>query len=674
MSDLPLIPLILAARPICWLRLLLLMALLLGGVPALLPAARAQIVDDSTKNRYGARTTFILREADMMRGDTVGRMIDTTLTRLPQNRYWVHDSAYYQDLGNFGTASRHLLWQPNTEIGARLGRNVFDRYVRNASTIPYYDTRSPYTFFRFHQGNPYEQIFELGYTRSLKKDLNVGFAYERFGSNKAVAVQSTRAGQVEHSNFLLFVRYQTSDDRYHLMANLTTARHRAVEQGGIIPLPTDMLEGTDGKKVDLSKLFDYQREEVRLTNAVNRDDRDQVHLAHTYRLLGRGLTAYHIADWTRRQNKYFDDQLIVTQSAIPSRQGTFRYDLRRFSNTITDDRADFRQIENTVGVMGNSPTVAYRLYGKQRTYSLESRSRYGSNTITVEKLNYPADSVRATQFFLGGSAGFTYKQFEIQTSGEVKVPQNFKEIINLKKTEYIFRGNTNLGPVRVDGLITSYSPTLTEQRFEGNHAVWYNKSFNNTQVQHVQGAINQKFGNQYAQLVGAFANVSNLVYYNRQAVPAQLTDSRQIVSLTAQHKLNVGHLFFDNQATYTKVLNGTEGLRFPWLVGESRLYFQGYVFKKALFGQFGVQAYFQSRWKPYDYNPTTQQFFFQDHFTIRNTPIADVFVSADIKTVNVFFKMAYVNQFLPQSGYYTTPYYAGLPRRLQFGIRWQFFN
>jgi hypothetical protein len=657
-----------------WLRLLLLVVLLLGGVPALLPTTQAQIVDDSTKNRYGARTTFILREADMMRGDTVGRMIDTTLTRLPQNRYWVHDSAFYQDLGNFGTASRHLLWQPNTQIGARLGRNAFDRYVRNASTIPYYDTRSPYTFFRFHQGNPYEQIFELGYSRSLKKDLNVGFAYERFGSNKAVAVTNTRAGQVEHSNFLLFVRYQTSDDRYHLMANLTTARHRAAEQGGIVPLSTDVLPDSDRNRIDLSKLFDYQREEVLLSGALNRDDRDQVHLAHTYRLLGRGLTAYHIADWTRRQNKYFDDQLIVTQSAIAGRVGTFRYDTRRHSNTITDDRADFRQVENTVGVMGNSPSVAYRLYGKQRTYSLESRSRYASNTsstITEERLNYRSGT---TQFFLGGTAGFRYKEFAIETSGEVKLPQDFSELIHISKTEYILRGATSFGPVQVDALLTSYSPTLTEQRFEGNHASWQNDNFSNTQVQQVRGLLSQQLGRHHLQLVGSFAHITNLVYYNEQAVPTQLTDARQVFSLTAQHKFNVGHLFLDNHATYTEVLNGTVGLRFPRLVGESRIYYQGYVFKKALFGQFGVQTYFQSRWEPYDYSPSTQQFFFQDHFTIRNTPIADVFLSADIKTVNIFFKMAYVNQFFPQSGYFTTPYYAGLPRRLQFGIRWQFFN
>ncbi|SNC62072.1 Putative porin [Hymenobacter gelipurpurascens] len=657
-----------AVAPAYWsplVRPLLLLVLLLG----LWPAAQAQIVDDSTKNRYGAHTTFILRESNLMRGDTVGQIIDSTLTRLPQNRYWVHDSAFYQDLGNFGTASRHLLWEPNGQLGARLGRNAFDRYARDASNIPYYDTRSPYTFFRFNQGNPYEQIFELSYARSIKKAVNVGFAFERFGSNKILAVSNPRAGQVEHTNFLLFLRYQNKNDRYHLMTNFSTARHRAAEQGGIVVQPEDI---RDDGSVNLKQSFDYGDEEVRLVGAINRDDRDRFRLAHTYRLIGRGLTAYHVADWSRQQNKYTDDQLLNTSTGLP------RYDLRKHSTTITDDRADYRQFENTVGVMGNTPSVAYRLYGKVRNYKLESRVRKDDTDLgfTREELQYTQND--GPQLFLGGTAAFRYKQFAIEAAGEVKVPGKFKEIIQIDQTEYRFTGLARLGPLSGELLFTGYSPTLTQQRLEGNHFSWDNTTsateFSNTQVQQARVLINQKLGNQYLQLVGTAANITGLVYYNEQAVPAQLDDERQVLSIMARHRFNVGHFFMDNQATYTKVTGGTIGLQIPELVGESRLYYQGYVFKKALLGQVGVQTYFQSRWQPYDYSPSTQQFFIQDHFTIRNTPIADAFVSADIKTLSIFFKMAYINQFLPQSGYFTTPYYTGLPRRLQFGIRWQFFN
>ncbi|WP_139921602.1 putative porin [Hymenobacter sp. DG01] len=651
-------------------------AALLAGLGALSGTAQAQITDDSTKVRYGAHTTFILREADVFRGDTLGRMVDTTLTRLPQSRYWTYDSTYQQNLGNFGTASRRLLWTPNTQLGARLGRNVFDQYVRDAATIPYYDTRSPYTFFRFFQGNPFEQVFELSYARSIKKAFNVGFAYERFGANKYLAdVSGNQAGQMEHSNFLLFVRYQSPDDRYHALANFSTARHRVVEQGGVRPLASDTLDGGRGQ-VDLSKLFDYEDEEVYLTNAVNRDDRDRVRLAHTYRLLGRGLTVFHIFDWSRQLNKYTDDRLNLVQGVSEF------YPNVLLSQATTDDRAEFRQLENTVGVMGNSNTVEYRLYGRQRAYSLITRANYGQPAVLREALPERADN----QFFVGGTAAFRYRQFAIETAGEI-LPT-----LNIKDSEYWLRAGTRLGPLSGEVLSTSYSPTLTEREVKGNHYRWrqsadsagvygYLHNFRNTQVQQLRVRLSRQLGRHYLELVGTVANINNLIYFDEAGLPQQRGEAQQLATLMTRYRVNVGHFYWDTQATYTA--GGEDentraadkgGIRVPRLVGDSRLYYQGYVFRKALLTQIGVQGYFQSRWKAYDYSPSTQQFFLQDHFTIRNTPLVDVFLSGDIKTVGVFLKMAYVNQFLPQSGYFTTPYYVGMPRRFQFGIRWQFFN
>ncbi|MBT9395387.1 putative porin [Hymenobacter sp. NST-14] len=645
----------------------LLLAVLLPG------RAQAQILDDSTQNRYGARTTFILQERDLLREDTVGRMIDTTLTRLPQSRYWTYDTTFQQDLGNFGTASRPLLWEPNRQLGARLGRNVFDKYARDAADVKYYDTRSPYTFFRFHQGNPYEQIFEFSYARSLKKRFNAGFDYERFGSNKAVAVTNTKTGLAEHSNFLFFVRYQSLNDRYRAMANFSTARHTVAEQGPIVPQPAQLDTLPDGTIYpDLSLLFNYQRETVSLTQARNRDSRDRVRLLHSYRLLGRGLTAFHIFDWSRQLNKYTDTELL-----LPSGERNPFYPELRLSTAATDDRAEFRQWENTVGLMGNSKTVEYRLYARQRYYSLATRVAFGEPAVLQDSLGDRSGS----QLFLGGTAAFRYRQYAIETAGEIK-----PDLQDPTQTEYWLRGRAVLDFLSAELLLTSVSPTLTEQQFEGNHYAW-NKSFSNTQVQQLRVRAARQLGRHYLEAVGTGANIANYIYYSidpnsqtdrvhmARSGPFQQGETFRLVTLMGRYRLNVGHLFFDNQATYTYGAGADNpALRIPKLVGESRLYYQGSVFRNALFGQVGVQGYFQSRWKAYDYSPSTQQFFVQDHFTIRNTPVVDVFLSADIKTVSIFFKMAYVNQFLPQNGYFATPYYAALPRRLQFGLRWQFFN
>ncbi|WP_165768339.1 putative porin [Hymenobacter amundsenii] len=642
-------------------RLLLAVLLLsLGLRPA---GVRAQILDDSTQNRYGARTTFILKERNLLREDTVGRMIDTTLTRLPQQRYWTHDTTFQQNLGNFGTASRPLLWEPNRQLGARLGRHAFDQYARDAADINYYDTRSPYTFFRFFQGNPYEQVFELGYTRSLKRRLNVGFNYERFGSYKSVAATSTRSGQTEHSNFLLFARYESPNNRYRAMGNFSTARHTAAEQGGIVPQVADT---TDSGQVDLTQLFDYQREVVNLTTAKNRDDRDRVHLLHSYRLLGRGLTAFHVFDWSRQLNKYTDTKPVLASGVV----NPFYPASVRLSTAATDDRAEFRQLENTVGVMGQSAAVQYRIYARQRIYSLETKAAIGVPAVVRDTI----DGRSSSQYFFGGTAAFQYRQFAVETAGEIK-----PDLKDPTQTEYWLSGRTRLGLFSGEVLLTSVAPTLTEQQFSGNHFVW-NTNFDNVQVQQFRVRAARQVGIHQLEAVGTVANVVNYIYYGAAADGQHLGGPRQagafqFTSLMARYHVTIGHLNFENQATYTVGAGpDNEALRIPTLVGESRLYYQGKVFKNALFGQVGVQAYFQSRWKAYDYSPSTQQFFVQDHFTIRNTPVVDVFVNADIKTVGVFFKMAYVNQFVPQNGYYTAPFYAGLPRRLEFGLRWQFFN
>jgi Putative porin len=653
------------------------MAALLGA--GLLPATgHAQVLDDSTKVRYGAHTTFILKERDLLREDTLGQVIDTTLTHLPQQRYWAHDTTFQQDLGNFGTASRRLLWEPNLELGARLGRNVFDKYARNSADIPYYDTRSPYTFFRFHQGNPYEQIFELSYARSLKKHFNAGFAYERFGANKAVAVTNTKTGQVEHSNFLFFVRYDSPAGRYHAMANINTSRHKVAEQGGILPQrvtnnPDAPSDFDENGKVILSQLFDYQLEVVNLTKALNYEDRDELRLAHTYRLLGRGLTAYHIIDYRRQFNKYTDE-------ALSSTNGIARfYPLIRRSSVQTDDRAEFRQLENTAGFMGNTRAVEYRVYARLRNVDLDTRSRSDEPGPALKRLQ-PVDT---TQLFVGGTAAFQYRQFAIETAGEIRPTAKLSE---LGSTEYWLRGTARLGPVSGEVLLSSYAPTLTQQRFEGNHYSWdhtagSDDSFENTQVQQLRLRAARQLGIHYLEAVGTVANMQNLVYYTANApggqfgAPQQLGSARQLTTLMARYRLTWGKFVADNQATYT-VGAGSDnpGLRIPAVVAESRVYYEGYLFKKALLGQVGVQGYFQSRWKAYDYSPSTQQFYVQDRFTIRNTPVVDVFLSGDIRTVGIFLKVAYVNQFLPQPGYFATPYYAALPRRFEFGLRWQFFN
>ena len=684
----------------------LLAVLLLGA-----PAARAQIVDDSTKVLYGPKTTHVIYEAEVLHDSTAGLPVDTTLTKLPQTRFWFHDSTFQQDLGTVGSASRPLLYQPNLQLGARLGRNVFDKYARDAAQVPYYDSRSPYSFFRILQSTAGEQVFEISYSRSLKKNFSVGAAYERIASNKIVGTTSGAVGGVglvEHSNLLFFGRYQTEDARYHLLVNVNTSSHRAVEQGGIRPIRSELVDSTSATDIAPSRgfpnnlLLNLSSQAVNLNQAQNAEDREQFHLFQSYRLLGRGLTAYHVLDARRQYNSYSD-------AAIPYNSvGNLQFypitvPLR--TRAVTLDRADYKQVENTFGVTGHSSTVEYRLYGRLRDAQLVTQTN--SNILippttptglpTPATMLVPALPKRTyNELFLGGTAAFTYHAiYAVEVAGEVKPPSLNPFSKPLNGGEYWLRGNVRTGPLAVEALLTSYSPTLTQQEFVGNHYQWYHSAnkvpdndtimfrkstvFANTSTQQLTGRLHQKlpgFANHLLEANLSVVNLANYVYYDSLGEPNQQKNNKQLIIGFARHRVRLGRFAFDNQATYTKGAESTTGaLRIPSLVTESRAYYQSYIFGKAMFTQIGLEFYYQTKFKGYNYSPSTQQFYLQNDFTIRDYGVASAFFSADIKTVSVFLKVPYLNQgLLGHAGYFATPYYAGYPRRFQFGLNWKFFN
>ncbi len=662
----------LKAWPLRWCVLGLL--LLLAGWA---PYAQAQVLDDSTKVLYGPKTTRIIYEADILRDSTSGTPLDTTLTSRPQARYWLYDTTFQQDLGALGTASRPLLFQPVLQLGARFGRNAFDRYARDATKIPYYDSRSPYSFFRLVQSGSGEQIFEISYSRSLRKNFSVGVAYERIASNKILAARSSRDGLVEHSNLLFFSRFQTDNERYHLLFNFSNVRHRALEQGGIWPVSRRLPSGRD--TIRLTDLFNYGRERVYLTKAANNEDRDELYFTQTYRLLGRGLTVYHTFDAKRQYNSYSDQEL------TPDGRGSFLfYPLSPVRNTrATLDRAEYRQVENTVGLLGRTDAVEYRVYARDRLASLTSRRLDSTSQAGGLPLITAAPTRNFNDVFFGGTAAFNYRTiYAVEAAGELK-PISLGSS-SAKSPEYWLKAVVRTGPLSGELLRVSAGPTLTQQQFVGNHYQWNNlsddsNSFSNTSTTQLTGRIRLKIpdlgpltGQRFEASVSG-VNIMNLVYYDTAGVPAQLNKARNLLIVSARHKVALGRVNFDNEGTYTEGGN-EDGIRIPSLVTNSRVYYESYIFRKALLSQVGAELYYQSRFRALNYSPSTQQFYQQNTFTIRNYAVANVFFTADIKSVTVFLKYAYVNQGLLGDGYFTTPYFTGYPRRFQLGLRWDFFN
>ncbi|MDQ3290642.1 MAG: hypothetical protein M3Q05_05065, partial [Bacteroidota bacterium] len=267
-----------------------------------LSTAQAQILNDSTVNLYSPKTTKVLGENQIFRGNYDLRTVDTTLNNLQQLRNWYHDTTFYQDLGNLATPAKRLLFTLPDQIGARYGRSIFDRYNLNPSNQVYFDTKSPYSRLNYVQGGNGQQIFDGTFSRNVNENASVGFTYERIASEKFYGASNIRGSrQVERTGFTLFTHLQTKENRYHLFANIRYTEQAMLESGGIRPDPED--------NNNLDSLYEADEVQVNLNTASNREYRKNVHLSQVFRVAKEHLKVYHTFDYYSQFNRFKDNAL-----------------------------------------------------------------------------------------------------------------------------------------------------------------------------------------------------------------------------------------------------------------------------------------------------------------------------------------------------------------------------
>ncbi len=597
---------------------------LFGAAPAV-----GQIVNDTTHLLYGPKTTQVFREASFFKGNYKEAHVDTTLNSNYSPYFWFSDTLFYQTLSNIGLPAKPLLFRFPDKIGARLGRDVFDLYAYHSENISYFNTRSPYSKLEFVQGSLGEGVFEGEFSRNIKKWWNAGLAYRRLATNKQLAGQRTDE-EVVMNGLKLYTHLQTTNNRYHLFANYLNNNHKFVETGGVRPPSPD---------TPTKEFFDFLSEPVNLINATGREIRNGWHIGQTFALAGEHMKLFYDLD-RRKQTNRFDNQNLADNRAF--NRNIFNYD-----SSQTHDRSIYTELENTAGITGNQKHYFYRAYLKNRN-------------VKVERLT--PETWRINQTFVGGDAELKVNE-KIKTSftGEYKVADEYRAQADV---QFLFLGFRQLR--------TSYAPSLMEQRYYGNHHAW-NNAFDNISADQSTVWLQATVWHNFFRLEIASTSIRNYVYYNQVQNPAQAGSVQRLQTAVLNHKFNLGKLHWENLVAYTN--NDKANLiRVPDFAVRSRIFYEGFIFKKALFGQVGIETNYKSGYHGDAYSPALQQFYLQDQFTVEDYPVIDVFIAADIKTINLFIKLAHANEGMFGPGYFTTPYYPGMRRSFIFGAKWQFFD
>jgi hypothetical protein len=626
------------------------------------PRRRSKVIDDTTKQIYGPRTSRYFYEQDVFFNRKKFYRIDTLITNFHRYTFVQRNNYLYQDLGNIGTPIRSIFYQTPETIGVRSGAHVYDLYW-DSENVKYYDTKSPYSNMKIVLGGKGRSMTKVTFSRNINPRWNFGFTYRGLFIDKQVN-RIGKGDRATRSNYYdLFTNYQSKDSSYQLFANFRRMFHRVAEMGGIRILDTATF--------DFDKYFDPNAQPW-LKATESNDLRMNMHIFQQYSI-GKGLQVYQIFDRYRQRNEFIEVQNLDSKKF---------YDFQEIAADSINDITKFKTVRTEVGLKGSLAKLFYNGYYAIRHYS-QSYQNFtpdgkltpaGLPHITYDSLNPEKHNVPllGDENYFGGRMSLA-----LDSIGEVN---GWVE-------------TTTSGNYRIQGEIRSkwfearvkqmeYAPGFVEQAYRGAHDVWINR-FSNTTTSQINGYIHYRSAVFNLSPGLTLTRLKNYVFYKandtakvQQVLPMQSSGTQTIFSPEVRASVTVlRHISLSTQLIYSKLLeNADNAIQIPEVFANTQLAYANIFFNGNMDMQGGVDLHWKSAYYALGYDPAIRQFYVQDKFLVPAYPIVDVFFNMKVKRSRIFFKYHNILQAFTKSGYLPTPYYPGQANIIDFGFDWSFYD
>ncbi|WP_317194639.1 putative porin [Algoriphagus lutimaris] len=594
---------------------------------------RRPLLDDSTKQVYGPKTSLYFFEKDIKRNNLILYPQDTSLTNFHNYDPVAKGGWKYQDLGNIGSASQPVFYQIPELIGTRSGYSAYDLYYRNPENYKYFDTKSPFTEMSAFFGGGHRNMLDLAFARNINPRWNVGFEFHTIKARKTLNPVARDDNMVDQTTYSLHTNYRSENGKYWFMGNFSRMKHKVNEIGGIIPPEVD----------STSIYFTYEDAKVWLRNSQARDLRQDYHFYHEYKVQD-GLQIYHVFD-KKNQDMTFESDLTTSDSIF--------YPSTRFNQQdTTRNFNEFSEWRNEVGFKGTFGGFFYNAYGKFRTGRMKNK--------------FFAEDDKFNEVYLGGQlVGKISDQWSLTADGEYLLPGAYK-------LHGIF-----VSPwIELEYTKALYKPTSVQQVYMGNHYQWEN-DFDNTGVDQIKGKLIINFDKIRLRPSLTINRVNNYIYFNEDRVATQNNGEAFMLMPGLVANFQIGKKFrWDNELVFTQISGaGSDAFRIPKFYANSKFYFDSPAFDEHVFIQFGIDVRYKSDYYADAYFPSTQQFYLQNSFNVYAYPVADIFLNFRINRTRVLLKYNHLNSgLMNREGYFVTPDYTGYKSFIDLGITWYLFD
>jgi hypothetical protein len=564
-------------------------------------------------------------------------------------------STWYMSLGNILAApSFDLVYQtPQFEGGFRVGMNQFDPFILQQDNIKYYQVKD------------YRPFTELYYSQLGQQNnyLKADFGY-RFNDNVYLGVQYSlvnQAGFFNHQrtrnqNIGYVMKFMTNNKRYHSYFSFFNNAIKQEDNWGI----------RDTVLSDIATDF-LPQIPVNSTNGNTRHNRTSVHYSQF--LYNRGVDSLgkeamasnawgHSIRYSFNRYKYFD-KAPPTDNSLYGVASVNPRGIRLFiRHQLLENEISFRQ-----AVGGNLQTAPlwFKVYGKHRW-----------NLVYQEPVNFDIHNFSAG-ILVQNNPQF---KFKYRVQGQLTWAE--------RQLDFFVRGRVgyDLGKLGyLEGLATiqRYQPSLiARQLYVSSEQVWDNNlayrqiqtiSFGGTYTNQLQTRL-LSIG-----LRGTVLNhtLSNWVYYTKEEAQ-QATGPINLLQVKTKGDIRVWRIHLDNEVIWQPTLLGRENFRVPELLLQHNLYWQDWVFKRAMLAKVGVYFNYNSNYFANAYSALTGAFYIQNNEPIQMYPRLDVYASFRIWQFRFFVRAENLGYFLYGQNYFTAYQHPITNFVTRVGISWRLFD
>lgn len=634
--------------------------------------------NDSLKHRDPLEDsiTISFRYFDSTRVRKLDSSINDFTTRYPI-------PAQYLDLGNLGSASRSLFFNPILKPGFDPGFHAYDIYRYTIEDTKFYQTTRPYTELAYLLGSSSEQLGSVMHTQNRSPNFNIAFNYRFELSPGKFRNQNTNFNNIRfntayqsknrrYSSYFIFIsnKINAADNggiqADSLLTNLSgkslsspfsllTRLSPDVGQSGVNPFNTRIVTGTAFREaiVMYRQQYDFgQKDSIVTDSSVIRLFYPRFRVQHTikYSSLSYAFSDVNVID--SNYERFFGMQAVTGDTL------SYKDSWKDFTNELAiisyPEKNNLNQfLKLGAGIQNLQGKFMY--YNGDTTFGITQNNIYLNGEYRNRTRNQKWDIAASGQFFATGAY-----------AGDYAARISLKSQLS-KKLGYLTVGfqNVNRSVSFVYDSRSSF-PALSSGNFKKEN------------ITHLFADIDIPRLN--VKLAGDYYAITNYPYFSSFFQASQDGSLFNILHLSAEKKFRLSKYWNLYSELHLQQKTGDAPVNIPNVYTRNRLVFEGNFFKN-LFLATGLEMRYYTPYKIDNYSPFTGQFFYQDTTTFHNRPDVNLFLHFRIKGFKGFVRLENLNTFnIGQSGTGFTHYNYGAahyPTRamwLHIGIWWNFVN